>query len=89
MKEIIKTDTVKKWYVIRAISGQEKKVKHHIEMEINRLGLGNHVSQILIPTEKVYQLRNGKKVTKERPFYGGYILIEAALVGEVDRKSVV
>ena len=84
-KETAKTtdSTVKKWYVIRAISGQEKKVKHHMEVEIARMGLGNHVSQILIPTEKVYQLRNGKKITKERPFYGGYILVEAALVGEV------
>ena len=89
MSEVTKPETtakpeaVKKWYVVRAISGQEKKVKHQIEVEINRLGLGGFVAQILIPTEKVYQLRNGKKVTKERPFYGGYILIEAALVGEV------
>ncbi len=77
------TDTAKKWYVVRAISGQEKKVKQYIEVEINRLGLNNYVSQILIPTEKIYQIRNGKKVSKERPFYSGYILIEAALVGEV------
>ncbi|MFY9308803.1 MAG: transcription termination/antitermination protein NusG [Bacteroidia bacterium] len=76
-------DTTKKWYVIRAISGQEKKVKQYIEVEINRLGLNTYVSQILIPTEKIYQIRNGKKVSKERPFYSGYILIEAALVGEV------
>jgi len=81
--EQIKTDTVKKWYVVRAISGQEKKVKQYIEVEINRLGLGTYVSQILIPTEKIYQIRNGKKVSKERPFYSGYILVEAALVGEV------
>lgn len=78
-----KPDAVKKWYVVRAITGQEKKVKHQMEVEINRLGLGSFVAQILIPTEKIYQLRNGKKVTKERPFYGGYILVEAALVGEV------
>jgi transcriptional antiterminator NusG len=83
MSEPIKTDTVKKWYVVRAISGQEKKVKHQIEVEIGRLGLSNFVAQILIPTEKIYQIRNGKKVSKERPFYSGYILIEAALVGEV------
>ena len=76
-------DTSKKWYVVRAISGQEKKVKHYIELEINRLGLSAFVSQILIPTEKIYQIRNGKKVSKERPFYSWYILIEAALVGEV------
>ncbi len=82
-EQITKSDTVKKWYVVRAISGQEKKVKQYIEVEINRMSLGNFVSQILIPTEKIYQIRNGKKISKDRTFYSGYILIEAALVGEV------
>lgn len=74
---------VKKWYVVRAISGQEKKVKAQIEAEINRNNLGDYISQVLIPTEKVYQIRNGKKVSKERSYFPGYILIEAALVGEI------
>ena len=74
---------VKKWYVVRAISGQEKKVKQYIEVEINRLKLNDFVSQVLIPTEKIIQIRNGKKVAKERSFYPGYILVEAFLVGEV------
>ena len=73
----------KKWYVIRAISGQESKVKQYIESEVNRLKLNDYVSQVLIPTEKVFQMRAGKKVSKERNFFPGYILIEAALVGEV------
>jgi transcription termination/antitermination protein NusG len=73
----------RKWYVVRAVSGQEKKVKQYIESEIQRLNLQNYVSQVLIPTEKVYQIRNGKKISKERSFFPGYILIEAALVGEV------
>lgn len=73
----------KKWYVVRAVSGQEKKVKDYIEMEIKRHGLQDFVSQLLIPTEKVYQIRNGKKVSKERNFFPGYVLIEAALEGEV------
>jgi transcriptional antiterminator NusG len=73
----------KKWYVVRAVSGQEKKVKEHIELEIKRNNLQDYVSQLLIPTEKVYQIRNGKKVSKERSFFPGYILIEAALEGEV------
>lgn len=73
----------KKWYVVRAISGKENKVKQYIELEIGRLGLQDYVSQVLIPTEKVYQIRNGKKVSKERSFFPGYVLIEAALVGEV------
>jgi len=73
----------KKWYVVRAISGNEKKVKLNIESEINRLQLNDFVSQILIPTEKVYQIRKGKKISKERNYYPGYVLIEAALIGEI------
>ena len=73
----------KKWYVLRAISGKEKKVKEYIEAEINRRNLQDYVSQVLIPTEKVYQIRSGKKISKEKNFFPGYILVEAALVGEV------
>jgi len=84
MADAIKTDlSQKKWYVVRAISGQEKKVKQYIEVEIMRLKLNDYVSQVLIPTEKVIQIRNGKKTTKERSFYPGYVLIEANLAGEV------
>ncbi len=82
-KERSKTAPALKWFVVRAISGQEKKVKQYIEVEINRLKLGDYVSQVLIPTEKIIQIRNGKKVAKERSFYPGYVLIEAALVGEI------
>ena len=77
------TDTGKKWYVIRAISGKEKKVKQYIESEIRRLGLSDYVAQVLIPTEKVYQIKDGKKISKERSYLPGYVLIEANLVGEV------
>ncbi len=59
-------DQEKKWYVLRAIGGKEKKVKEYIESEITRLNLQEFVSQVLIPTEKVYQIRNGKKISKER-----------------------
>jgi len=76
-------EQVKKWYVVRAVSGKEKKVKEYIESEINRLGLHDFVSQVLIPTEKVYQVRKGKKISKERNYFPGYVLIEAALVGEL------
>ncbi|MEY5041455.1 MAG: transcription termination/antitermination factor NusG [Bacteroidota bacterium] len=79
----VKNDQGFKWYVVRAVSGKEKKVKDYIENEIRSVGLQDNVKQILIPTEKVYQIRNGKKISKERSFFPGYILIEAALVGEV------
>ena len=77
------SETTKKWYVVRAVSGKEKKVKLYIEDEISRLGLSEYVTQVLIPTEKIYQIRKGKKISKERSFFPGYILIEADLVGEV------
>jgi transcription termination/antitermination protein NusG len=77
------SDQTKKWYVIRAVSGKEKKVKQYLEAEINHLGLQEYVSQVLIPTEKIYQIRAGKKVSTERSFFPGYILIEAHLTGEI------
>ena len=73
----------KRWYVLRAISGKEKKVKEYIELEVERMKMTSFVSQVLIPTEKVFQIRNGKKVSKERNFFPGYVLVEASLVGEV------
>jgi len=73
----------KKWYVIRAISGKEKKVKQYIESEIARNGLENHIAQVLIPMEKFYQIKDGKKISKERAHLPGYVLIEAELSGEI------
>ena len=77
------SENVKKWYVLRAIGGKEKKVKEYIDNEIAVGDLKGFVDQVLIPTEKVYQIRNGKKISKERNFFPGYVLIEASLVGEV------
>ena len=58
------SDTVKKWYVLRALGGKEKKVKEYIESQIANGELKGFVEQVLIPTEKVYQIRNGKKISK-------------------------
>ena len=71
-----------KWYAVRSISGKESKTKHYIETEMSRMGMSNLLGQVLIPTEKVYQIRNGKKILKERNFFPGYIMIEAILTGE-------
>src|SRR6266478_4063250 len=76
-------ELVVKWYVIRAISGKEKKIKQYIESEVSRLKLGEYVKQVLVPTEKIYQIRKGKKVSKERNMLPGYVFIEAALTGEI------
>jgi len=69
--------------VVRAISGKERKIKDMIELEINRMKLDRHLAQVLIPTEKVYQIKKGKKVSKDRNYFPGYVLIEADLKGEV------
>jgi transcriptional antiterminator NusG len=51
----------KKWYVVRAISGQENKIKTFIDNEVKRLNLSNFVEEVIVPTQKVVQIRNGKK----------------------------
>lgn len=70
------------WYVLRAVSGKENKVKEYIDAEIKNGRLGGHVSQVLIPTEKVKQVRGNKQVVKEHLYLPGYVLVEARLVGE-------
>lgn len=73
----------KQWYVLRAISGKEAKVKEYIDTDVKLRGLTDYVSQVLIPTEKVVQVRNGKRIVKERNYLPGYVLVEAELVGEI------
>ena len=73
----------KKWYVIRSVTGQEAKVKQYIMTELTRLGLDKQVEDILVPTEKVIQIRQGKKVQKEKTYFPGYIMIKADISGEI------
>jgi transcriptional antiterminator NusG len=68
-----------KWYVLRVISGQEKKVKTYLENEVEREKLAEFIPQVLIPSEKVYEMRNGKKRIRERNFFPGYVLLSADL----------
>ena len=77
---------VTKWYSLRVISGKEKKIKERIEKEISRNNWEDHVMKIVVPTEKVYKIRGGKKVISDRNILPGYILVEAdpyALNGKV------
>jgi transcriptional antiterminator NusG len=67
------------WYVVRVVSGQEKKIKTYLESEIDREKLQDFIPQVLIPSEKVYEMRNGKKRVRERNFFPGYVLISADL----------
>lgn len=77
------TVDLKKWYVVRAVSGQENKIRDYMESEINRLGFNNLVEDILVPTQKVVQIRKGKKINKEKVYFPGYIMIKANLAGEI------
>jgi transcriptional antiterminator NusG len=73
-----------KWYVVRSVSGQEKKAKTYMETEIGRHNLQELLPQVLIPVEKVFEMRNGKKRVRERNLYPGYIIIHSDLThGEV------
>jgi transcription termination/antitermination protein NusG len=76
-------NNVKKWYVVRAVSGQENKIKAYIEQEVNRVGMGDYISQVLVPTEKVVSIKDGKKVSKDKVYFPGYVMIEANLSGEI------
>ena len=71
------------WYVLRAISGKEAKVKEVLDAAIRNTDLGKYVSEVLIPTEKVYVTRSGKKVAKDRTLFSGYVFVKCILTGEV------
>jgi transcriptional antiterminator NusG len=74
-----------KWYVIKTVTNKEKKCKEQIDSEISQRGYDKHVSQVVIPMEKIYHVRSGKKVATERNHYPGYILIETdpMIIGEL------
>lgn len=73
----------KKWYVIKTISGHENKVKLHIDNEIKNIDIQPYIGQVLVPVEKIVQIRNGKKIQKDKIHYPGYVMVEANLEGEI------
>ena len=73
------TRAVRKWYVLRTFSGHEKKVEEYLMREVERLGYDDKLTQIVIPTETVFEMRAGKKKTREKTSFPGYILIEALI----------
>ncbi|MGI8951086.1 MAG: transcription termination/antitermination protein NusG [Chitinophagaceae bacterium] len=85
MEEIIeqKVDEVaqpaeSKWYVLRVVSGKERKVKEYLDKDISRSGWTNIVKQVFLPMEKVYKVQNGKKVMREKNYFPGYVMLEVA-----------
>ncbi len=78
-----RTDDMHKWYVLRTFSGHEKKVRRYLEREIDRLGLEDQIDEMLIPTETVFEMRRGKKKTKEKTLYPGYLILHAVVDSEM------
>ncbi len=69
----------KKWYVIRTYSGHENRVKAHLENEVKIAGLGDKITNVLVPSEKIFEIKDGKKKSKSKTFFPGYILVEAII----------
>ena len=67
-----------KWYVLRVVSGKERKVKEYLDKEVNRSGWSETIKQVFLPMEKVYKVQNGKKVMREKNYYPGYVLLEVS-----------
>jgi transcriptional antiterminator NusG len=73
-----------KWYVIKVVTGKEKKMKETIESELRHNGLDKFVSRLLVPSQKVVQIRNGKKYNIEKNFFPGYILVECESIKDIE-----
>jgi transcriptional antiterminator NusG len=71
-----------RWYVVHAYSGMEKAVERNIRERIDRAGMQSKFGRILVPTEEVVELKNGKKSVSERRFFPGYVLVEMAMDDE-------
>ena len=65
-----------KWYVLRVVSGKEKKIKEYLDKDIVRNGWVNIIKQVFLPMEKVYKVQNGKKVMREKNYFPGYVMME-------------
>ena len=81
-------ETKRAWYVLRAISGKEAKVKELLEGAMKNTALCSHLFQVLIPTENALTRKNGKNFVKEKNLYSGYVFVEAELIGEVQHELV-
>ncbi|MCQ2093685.1 MAG: transcription termination/antitermination protein NusG [Bacteroidaceae bacterium] len=76
-------EVTKKWYVLKVISGHEQRVKDYIELDMKNHGYEKFVSQVLVPTKKVEVMVRNKKTVRDANLLPGYVLVEAALVGEI------
>tara|TARA_R100000789_G_C2925116_1_gene127516 strand:+ start:31 stop:585 length:555 start_codon:yes stop_codon:yes gene_type:complete len=74
---------VRKWYVLRTFSGHEKKIREALERELKLNGAEDKIAETVIPTETVFEMRNGKKRTREKTLYPGYLFIHSTLDAEL------
>lgn len=77
-QEVTNPDKDTKWYVLRVVSGKERKVKEYLDKEVNRSGWSETIKQVFLPMEKVYKVQNGKKVMREKNYFPGYVMIEVS-----------
>ncbi|MCY7422690.1 MAG: transcription termination/antitermination protein NusG [Chitinophagaceae bacterium] len=77
-QEVTTPDKDTKWYVLRVVSGKERKVKEYLDKEVNRSGWSETIKQVFLPMEKVYKVQNGKKVMREKNYFPGYVMIEVS-----------
>ena len=78
VEEVVVPQKESKWYVLRVVSGKERKVKEYLDKDISRSGWTEVVKQVFLPMEKVYKVQNGKKVMREKNYYPGYVMLEVA-----------
>ncbi len=74
--EIVIEQKETKWYVLRVVSGKERKIKEYLDKDIARHGWTNIVKQVFLPMEKVFKVQNGKKVMREKNYFPGYVMLE-------------
>jgi transcription termination/antitermination protein NusG len=67
-----------KWYVLRVVSGKERKVKEYLDKDVTRNGWAEIIKQVFLPMEKIYKVQNGKKVMREKNYFPGYVMLEVA-----------
>jgi transcriptional antiterminator NusG len=77
-QEVTMPEQDTKWYVLRVVSGKERKVKEYLDKEVNRSGWSETIKQVFLPMEKVYKVQNGKKVMREKNYFPGYVMIEVS-----------
>lgn len=77
-QEVTNPEKDTKWYVLRVVSGKERKVKEYLDKEVNRSGWSETIKQVFLPMEKVYKVQNGKKVMREKNYFPGYVMIEVS-----------